>query len=161
MQLQRLLEILEHEGPRPTEELATRLGCSTQEVEEALAEARRRGWLLRYSALINWEKLNVPRVFAFIEVEATPEHGTGFDHLADYIGRFEEVHSVYLMSGRADLTVVVQGTDFREIARFVAEKLAPTPGVKATATSFVLKTYKMEGELLTDQPGNSRLAVSP
>ncbi len=159
--MHRLLEILEHEGPVPAEDLATRLGCSVEAVEASLQQAREQGLLLRYSALISWDKADKPHVFAFIEVEATPEHGTGFDHVADYIGRFDEVHSVYLMSGRADLTVVVQGEDFREIARFVAEKLAPAPGVKATATSFVLKTYKMEGELLTEEPGNKRLAVSP
>jgi DNA-binding Lrp family transcriptional regulator len=157
----RLLTILEHEGPVPTVELATRLGVSEQEVDSALRQARERGMLLRYSALVNWERVDDPHVFAIIDVEATPEHGAGFDRVADYIARFDEVHSVYLMSGRTDLTVVVQGKDFREIARFVAEKLAPAPGVKATATSFVLKTYKMEGELLTEKPKDSRLAVSP
>ena len=161
MQMQRLLQILEHEGPVPPQELATRLNCSTQEIEANLQAARDRGVLLRFSALVNWEKLDDPHVFAIIDVEATPEHGAGFDRVADHIARFDEVHSVYLMSGRTDLTVVVQGNDFREIARFVAEKLAPAPGVKATATSFVLKTYKMEGELLTEPPTNSRLAVSP
>jgi DNA-binding Lrp family transcriptional regulator len=157
----RLLEILECEGPVPADELATRLGCSAAEVDAAIEQARGDGLLLRYGALVNWEGLDDARIYAFIEVEATPEHGTGFDRLADYIGRFDEVHSLYLMSGRADLIVVVQGEDFREIARFVAEKLAPTPGVRSTATSFVLKTYKMEGERLGDEPSSRRLAVSP
>ena len=44
----------------------------------------------------------------------------GFDHVAEYIAQFEEVHSLYLMRGGADLCVVVQGQDFRDIARFVA-----------------------------------------
>jgi DNA-binding Lrp family transcriptional regulator len=65
------------------------------------------------------------------------------------------------MSGTADLQVVVEGEDFREIARFVAEKLAPAPGVRSTATSFVLKTYKMEGIALGEEPEDHRLAVSP
>ncbi|MFW6156424.1 MAG: Lrp/AsnC ligand binding domain-containing protein, partial [Armatimonadota bacterium] len=60
-----------------------------------------------------------------------------------------------------DLTVVVEGRDFRDIARFVAEKLAPTSGVSGTSTSFVLKTYKLEGQLIGEQPTNHRLAVSP
>ncbi len=161
MDIERLLTILQNEGPVPPDELATRLGCSVKDVEEGLQWARAQGILMRYGALVNWEKLGAPHVFAIIDVEATPEHGAGFDRVADYIAHFEEVHSVYLMSGRTDLTVVVQGRDFKEIARFVAEKLAPAPGVKATATSFVLKTYKAEGELLTQEPRDSRLAVSP
>jgi DNA-binding Lrp family transcriptional regulator len=161
MEMRRLLDALEREGPIPAGELSLRLGCSEPEVEACLAEARQLGALLGYGAIVNWEKLDDARVFAFIEVEATPEHGTGFDTLADYLGRFEEVHSVYLMSGRSDLTVVVQGDDFRAIARFVAEKLAPAPGVKATTTSFVLKTYKLEGRQAAQEAPTKRLAVSP
>lgn len=161
MEMRRLLEIVESEGEVPSQELATRLGCGVDEIEAALRKAHQDGAFLRYGALVNWEKLDNVRVYAFIEVEATPEHGTGFDRIAQYLGRFEEVHSVYLMSGRSDLTVVVQGEDFRDIAQFVAEKLAPTPGVKATATSFVLKTYKMEGELVEEEPPAQRLAITP
>ena len=57
--------------------------------------------------------------------------------------------------------VVVEGEDFREVARFVAEKLAPVPGVRDTATSFVLKTYKMEGQIVDEDSANHRLAVPP
>jgi len=157
-----LLEILEAEGPVDPEELAVRLGRSREEIEEELAALRQQGILLRYSALVNWEKVpNLEKVFAFITVQASPEHGVGFDRVAEYLAQFDEVHSLYLMSGVGDLCVVVEGRDFRDIARFVAEKLAPTPGVTSTATSFVLKTYKMEGEILVGERKNGRLAVSP
>ena len=159
--MKELLEILEAEGPVETAELAVRLGRSEEEVARALESLREQGVLLRYSALVNWEKVDADKVYAFINVSATPEHGHGFDHVAEYLAQFPEVHSLYLMSGTADLCVVVEGSDFRDIARFVAEKLAPTPGVKSTATSFVLKTYKMEGENLLGEARNGRLAVSP
>ena len=159
--MREILDILDREGPIPAEEIATRLGLPTAQVAEYLAQARTEGVLLRYSALINWEQTEFEKVYAFITVQASPEFGTGFDQVAGYISRFPEVHSVYLMSGAADLMVVVEGEDFREIARFVAEKLAPAPGVRNTATSFVLKTYKMEGEMVSEQPTNHRLAVTP
>lgn len=159
--MKELLEILESEGPVETAELAVRLGRTEEDIERALDSLREQGVLLRYSALVNWEKVDAEKVYAFINVSATPEHGHGFDNVAEYLARFPEVHSLYLMSGMADLCVVVEGRDFRDIARFVAEKLAPTPGVKSTATSFVLKTYKMEGENLQGEPRNGRLAVSP
>ena len=159
--MRQVLEIVEREGPVPAEEIATRLGMVVAEVEQSLREAQEQGILLHYSALINWEKGEAEKIYAFIAVQASPEHGSGFDKIAAYISRFDEVHSVYLMSGMADLMVVVEGEDFREIARLVAEKLAPAPGVRDTATSFVLKTYKMEGEVVTEEPGNHRLAVPP
>ncbi|NLO73911.1 MAG: Lrp/AsnC family transcriptional regulator [candidate division WS1 bacterium] len=159
--MRELLRILETEGPVDSQELAVRLGQSVAEVEAALADLREQGVLLRYSALVNWEKVEEEKVYAFINVSATPEHGCGFDKVAEYLSQFAEVHSLYLMSGQADLCVVVEGRDFRDIARFVAEKLAPTPGVRSTSTSFVLKTYKMEGEKLFGEAKNGRLAVSP
>lgn len=159
--MKELLEILEAEGPVDPEELAVRLGKTPEEIEETLDQLRQQGVLLRYSALVNWEQAECDRVFAFINVSATPEHGQGFNAVADYISQFDEVHSLYLMSGLSDLWVVVEGRDFRDIANFVAEKLAPSPGVKDTATSFVLKTYKMEGEKLFGKVENDRLAVTP
>lgn len=157
-----LLDILETEGPVDPDELAVRLGRSRGEIEAEMESLRQEGILLRYSALVNWEAVpDSDKVFAFISVSATPEHGRGFDKVAEYISQFPEVHSLYLMSGGADLCVVVEGRDFRDIARFVAEKLAPTPGVTSTATSFVLKTYKMEGVSLTGERKNGRLAVTP
>ncbi len=159
--MREILDIISKEGPLPTAEIATRLKLSPEEVEQTLQEACDKGVLLHYSAVINWENSDAEKVYAFITVQATPEHGRGFNEVASYVSRFEEVHSVYLMSGAADLMVVVEGEDFREVARFVAEKLAPVPGVRDTATSFVLKTYKMEGQIVGDDSTNHRLAVTP
>lgn len=156
-----LLNILAQDGRVTVEEIATRLGRPVDEVRVDIATLEQQGIIVSYGSLINWEKSGDNKVFAFINVEAVPEHGKGFDAVADYISRFPEVHSLYLMSGAADLQVVVEGEDFREIARFVAEKLAPAPGVRSTSTSFVLKSYKMEGIMLQEKPGDHRLAVSP
>lgn len=159
--MEQILDILAQDGRITAEEIAVRLGRPEAEIRATIAELERQGIIVSYGALINWEKQGDDKVFAFISVEAVPEHGSGFDSVADYISRFPEVHSLYLMSGTADLQVVVEGEDFREIARFVAEKLAPAPGVRSTSTSFVLKSYKMEGIMLRDKPGDHRLAVSP
>ncbi|MGC9320193.1 MAG: Lrp/AsnC family transcriptional regulator [Armatimonadota bacterium] len=158
---QKILQILTGEGRLPDEEIAERLGVTAEQVRDAVGAMESDGTILGYRALVDWSRTDVERVFAFILVEGTPEHGVGFDRLAEHVARFDEVHSLHLTSGTADLTVVVEGRDFRDIARFVAEKLAPSPGVSGTATSFVLKTYKLEGRLLGEQPTTRRLAVSP
>jgi DNA-binding Lrp family transcriptional regulator len=158
---EKILKILTDEGRLPDAEIAERLGLTAEEVAETISEMHRDGTVLGYRALVDWSKADVERVFAYILVEGTPQHGVGFDELAGHIARFDEVHSIHLTSGTADLTVVVEGRDFRDIARFVAEKLAPSQGVTGTSTSFVLKTYKLEGRLMGEQPTSRRLAVSP
>jgi DNA-binding Lrp family transcriptional regulator len=159
--MQAILDILADDARVTPEEVATRLGRPVSDIRELLRKLEDEGTIVSYGALINWERAGDDKVFAFISVEAVPEHGKGFESVADYISHFPEVHSLYLMSGAADLQVVVEGQDFREIARFVAEKLAPAPGVRSTSTSFVLKSYKMEGRILQGSPADRRLAVAP
>jgi DNA-binding Lrp family transcriptional regulator len=96
-----------------------------------------------------------------IEVKVTPEREGGFNHIADRISRFEEVQSLYLMSGAFDLLLFVSGRTLKEVAFFVSDKLATIPGVLSTATHFMLKTYKDHGVLMESQDEYERLKVSP
>jgi DNA-binding Lrp family transcriptional regulator len=77
------------------------------------------------------------------------------------IARFDQVVSCYLASGGYDLMVVVQGSDLREVARFVSERLSTLDGVISTATHFQLKTYKENGFLFEGESTAERLSVSP
>jgi DNA-binding Lrp family transcriptional regulator len=65
------------------------------------------------------------------------------------------------MSGGYDLLVVVKGTNLREVASFVSEKLATIQGVISTATHFMLKAYKQQGILMKREVNEERLAVTP
>jgi len=159
--MKEILQLLEADARLSNTEIAQRLGMSEEDVAVKLQQAEEEKILMGHTAVVNWENTENPRVFAFINVSASPQHGSGFDRIAEDITQFEEVHSVYLMSGGFDLQVVVVGDDFREIARFVAEKLAPIPGVRSTATALVLKTYKLEGIPTQDRMAGLRLAVSP
>ena len=60
----------------------------------------------------------------------------------DRIRQYDEVESMYLMSGAFNLTVIILGRTLREVAQFVGERLAPLEGVTGTATHFILKKYK-------------------
>ena len=62
--------------------------------------------------------------------------------MAQRIYQYDEVESVYLMSGSFDLTVIISGRTLKEVALFVGEKLAPLEDVTGTATHFILKKYK-------------------
>nr|NIM07352.1 Lrp/AsnC family transcriptional regulator [Armatimonadota bacterium]NIO76137.1 Lrp/AsnC family transcriptional regulator [Armatimonadota bacterium]NIO98833.1 Lrp/AsnC family transcriptional regulator [Armatimonadota bacterium] len=126
----------------------------------AIAEAEEKGLIVKYKGVINWDKVGLDEVFAFIEVRVTPQRGVGFDAVAERIQGFPEVHSLYLMSGAYDLHVVVKGKTMREVAYFVAEKLAPLEGVQSTATHFVLKRYKMDGDIMEPKPPPERLPIS-
>jgi DNA-binding Lrp family transcriptional regulator len=111
--------------------------------------------------LINWDKTNTDKVTALIEVRVTPQRGEGFDKIARRIYMFEEVKSVYLMSGGFDLTVIIEGATMKEVALFVGQKLAPLESVLSTATHFVLKKYKDYGVIFEEERKDERMAVTP
>lgn len=142
-------------------ELAVRLGVQAAEVASELANLEEAGVIKGYRALIDWDRLQTGAVHAFVDVHVNPEAEAGFDAIARRIARFEEVHSLHLVSGGRDLLVVVRGQDFKEVALFVAEKLAPIKGVTRTTTSFVLRTYKTEGTALLSATEDTRLAIAP
>lgn len=110
---------------------------------------------------INWDLADGEEVEALIEVRVTPQRDQGFDAIAERIYRFEEVSSVYLMSGAYDLMVLVRGRTIKQLALFVSEKLSTLENVNSTATHFVLKKYKNEGVILEGVRRDERLAVSP
>ena len=157
---QKLLTILQDDCRIPLEKLSVMLGCSMQEVAEAIDEMEKDGTILRYRPVINWDKININRVEAMIEVRVTPQRDMGFDAVAGRIYRFDEVKSVYLMSGGYDLLVLVEAATLKELAAFVSEKLSVLDMVTGTATSFVLKRYKQDGVIFEGTPKDNRLVVS-
>ena len=137
------------------------MGVSAAVVRDEIARLEAEGVIVKYSALINWDKAGDDCVTAHIDVKVLPQRDLGFDQIAERIYRFPEVSSVSLMSGGYDLSVVVQGRTMKEVALFVAEKLAPIENVQSTTTHFLLRRYKMDGVILADDSGDKRLVVTP
>ena len=115
--------------------------------------------ILRYSPVINWDRTDRERVEAMIEVRVTPQRDQGFDAIAKRIYRFDEVKSVYLMSGAYDLLLLVEAHSLKELAYFVSTKLSTLETVTGTATHFVLKRYKSDGVIFEGDRDDKRLAV--
>ena len=76
--------------------------------------------------------------------------------IAERIYQYDEVESMYLMSGSFDLTVIISGRSLREVAQFVGERLAPLEGVTGTATHFILKKYKEKHLIFRPQEPQER-----
>lgn len=156
-----IIEILRDDARTPAEQIAVMTGRSEEEVRAVIRSLEAQKIILKYPALINWDKLDEEQVEAVIEVRVTPQRDEGFDAIAERIYRFEEVSSVYLMSGGYDLMVQVKATTMKQLAFFVSEKLSTLEHVLSTATHFVLKKYKSEGVIFEEDHQDSRLVVSP
>lgn len=156
-----ILDILTDDARTPISQIAVMLGETEANIADTIARLERQKIILKYPALVNWDKVDVDEVEAMIEVRVTPQRGEGYDAIAEQIYRFDEVSSVYLMSGGYDLLVNMKARTVRQLALFVAEKLSTIEHVISTATHFVLKKYKTQGVLMDESEEDFRLKVSP
>lgn len=146
----KLLKLLEQDCTLTDEQLASMTDMTLEEVISAKAKLEAEKIVLGYKAIVDWDRTQREAVTALIEVKVTPQRGEGFDRIAERIYQYDEVESVYLMSGSFDLTVIISGKTLKEVALFVGEKLAPLDDVTGTATHFILRKYK-EKHLIFDK----------
>lgn len=157
--MEEILEILEKNNKLTEEQIAVMLNKSVEEVRAAIRKFEEEDVILGYNTLINWEKTSKETVTALIEVKVTPQRGEGFDKVAERIYRYPQVKACYLMSGGFDLTVIIEGKTMKEVALFVAEKLAPLENVLSTGTHFVLKKFKDKGVVFEEKMKDDREVI--
>jgi DNA-binding Lrp family transcriptional regulator len=154
-----ILKILENDARTTTKQISAMTGTSGAEVSKLIKQAEKDRIILKYKAIINWDKVKNEQVWALIEVKLTPEKDVGFDSVAERIYRFPQTRTVYLISGTYDLFVLVTGKNNHEIADFVSQKLSHIEGVQGTVTQFVLKRYKEDGEIIEEKEEVKRQLV--
>ena len=153
---QEILKLLEKNARLSTSDIAKMLAQSEEEVIRVIGELEADKIICGYNAIINWDKVNDEKVDALIELKVTPQRGTGFDKIANRIAKFDEVDSVYLLSGGYDFMVEIKGRSMKEVSQFVFDKLATLDTVQSTATHFVLKKFKDHGISFEDKPKEKR-----
>lgn len=158
---EQVLKAIDKNSKLSAKDLAIMLGSTEEEIISIIKQLEDEKVICGYPTLINWDKIQTERVTALIELKVTPQRGLGFDKIAERIYKFDEVQSVYLMSGGFDLTVILEGRTMREVASFVSDKLAPMEAILSTATHFVLKKYKEHGLPLVQTKNDERMLITP
>jgi DNA-binding Lrp family transcriptional regulator len=156
-----ILEILSENARATPAEISALLGRPEEDIAGEIKALEDCGAIRKYITLIDWDKTDEEYVFAVIDLKVALQRKTGYDAVAERIARFSEVHSVRLISGDYDLSVIIRGKSMRDVAFFVAEKIAPLEGIQSTCTHFILKSYKENGVDLIDRPRPRRLVISP
>ncbi|MBP5292870.1 MAG: Lrp/AsnC family transcriptional regulator [Clostridia bacterium] len=152
-----LLKILEDDATLTPEQLARMLDKDIAQIREDIRNYEKDGVIVGYKTLVDWDKTDREYVTAMIEVKTTPQRDDGFDKIAERIYQYPEVKSLYLMSGGYDLCVIIEGRTMKEVAYFVAQKLATVEHVTSTATHFVLRKYKDKGVIFGADPVDERI----
>lgn len=154
--MNKILEFLENDARLTPAQIAVMTNKDEGDIKQAIKEFENNGTILGYQALIDWDKTEREYVDAVIELRITPQRDCGFDKVAEKIYSYPEVKSLYLMSGAYDLHVIIEGRTMREVAQFVAAKLAPLDSILSTSTHFVLKKYKDKGVVYANKETDER-----
>lgn len=158
---EKILAMLEQNGRIDLKDLSVMLGMEEAELANEIAAMEKEHIICGYNTIINWDKTIEEKVTALIEVKVTPQRGHGFDSIAERIYNYNEVSSLYLMSGGFDFTVIIEGKSMKSVALFVSSKLATIDEVISTSTHFVLKKYKVYGTVLESENKDERILVTP
>ena len=143
--MEKMLKLIEEDATLTPAELSVMLSKEEGEIKGLIAELEEKGVILGKRTIIDWDKVDKDHITALIEVKVMPQRDDGFDKIAERICQSAEIKSLHLMSGGFDFCVIIEGKTMKEVAFFVARKLATIDAVTATATHFVLKTYKDKG----------------
>ena len=157
---EKLLRLIDDNAKLTNEQLAVMLGEDAQDVAQTIAGYEKQGVIRGYKALIDWDQTDRNLVSARIEIKVIPKGTMGFEEIAYTISQFREVETCYLMSGGYDLALTIRGKTFKDIALFVAHRLAPLEPVQSTSTHFVLKKYKQRGQMMVDDFKDEREVTS-
>lgn len=160
--MEEILNLLQENARLSAADIAAMTKKSVAEVEAIIKKLEDEGFIIKYSAIVNPEKVQeeTKAVRAVIEIQVQPEREHGFDAIAERIWRYPQVKSLYLMSGGYDLQVIIEGDSLQDVAFFVARKLSTLNGVRSTKTHFVLKAYKENDTVLVDEKKDSREGVT-
>ena len=85
---EQILAIIEKNSRISVKELAVILGAEEIDVANELKALEEEGIICGYHTMIDWEKTDIEKVTALIEVRITPQRGQGFDKLAERIYKY-------------------------------------------------------------------------
>ena len=97
-----LLTVMQKNARIKMTDLAAVLDEPKDKVIDRLTELEKEKVICGYHTVINWDKTNTDIVTALIEIKAVPEREFGYERIASRIYKYEEVETMYLLSGKYD-----------------------------------------------------------
>ncbi len=134
-----LLDALRTNGRLRLEDLARRVELSPSSVHERLRRLERTGVIRRWTITVAPEALGLD-VLAFVDVRASRP----CSQLAELVGQIAEVEEFHALAGQFSFRLKLRARSTDHLLEIV-ERLKQIPGIEATETAIVLKTYLEEG----------------
>lgn len=132
-----LLRALRDDGRRSVTSLATLLHLSRSAVHARLDRLEEAEILTGFSPRVDPAKLG-SSIAAFVLLSAGPGARLELEPLRDQLLALPHVEYAALVTGEADVLLLVRATDLDELRRFLLEELRGVTGLRGTLTLLVL-----------------------
>ena len=142
----RILRLLQNKSDLTTKELAAKVNLSTTPVFERIKKLEKEGYIKKYVALLDAEKLDRGLiVFCNIKLKShTREIGNQF--VKDVLS-FEEITECYNISGDYDFLLKIMIKDMKQYQEFVLNSLGSIANIGSAHSTFVMGEIKNSSAL--------------
>jgi Lrp/AsnC family leucine-responsive transcriptional regulator len=137
----KILSVLQQEGRIANVDLAARINLSPTPCLERVRRLEKRGFIQRYVAHLNPNKLNAALV-AYIEVSLENTSSEDLNQFNNAIMDLSEVMECSMVAGGFDYLIKIRVADMAGYRQFLGEKLAAIDGVRETRTYVVMEEVK-------------------
>ena len=136
-----LLKTLQKNAKLTTKELAEAVNLTTTPVFERQKRLERQGYIKKYIAVLDPEKLGLG-LLVFCKVKLQQINHEQADAFARQIMRITEVTECYNTSGSYDYLLKVRAADMKQYQEFILNKLGKLDNLASIESTFVMDEIK-------------------
>lgn len=137
----KLLKLLQVNSRLTTKELAMEVGLSISPVYERVKRLENDGYIERYVALLNPEKLNLGFI-AYVSVKLSKQTNEGVADFVKVVKNIAEVTECYSVAGRYDFLMKVYAPSMIYYRKFVLDVLGGIEMIGNIESTFVMSEVK-------------------
>jgi len=141
-----ILQALQENAKQTYTEIGRRLGVAHSTVYDRIRKMEEKGVIQKYTTVVDLEKVGVKYITAVMTVFTDPKES---ENVAKKLSESKEVLEVSTSLSEELLIIAkVVAKDQDKLHSFIAQKVAPLPGVLRIRTSIITRKYKEEKFLI-------------
>jgi len=138
----RILRLLQENAKLTYTEIGNKLDVAHSTVYERIRRMEEHSIIKKYKAIVDIEKAGLQHITALITIHTEPKES---EHIANRVSGFPEVLEVSSsFSEELVINAKVVAQDQAKLHSFIAQSIAPLPGVLRIRTSIITKKFKEE-----------------
>jgi len=137
-----ILRLLQENAKLTFTEIGNKLDVAHSTVYDRMQRMEEHGIIKKYKAVVDLEKAGMQQITALMTIHTDPKES---EHIAGRLAEFPEVLEVSSsFSEELVINAKVVAHDQAKLHSFIAQSIAPLPGVLRIRTSIITKKYKEE-----------------